>query len=232
MESSLDIDEILIAAGSKGGEIGSIIETAERKKIRIGTVSRTDLDKITSNAKHQGIVAYYKAIPLKSIEDLVSSNSDSDPKPVIILDGVEDPHNLGAIIRSAEVLGALGVVIRKRRSAGVTPLTVKASAGAVLRLPVAEESNVDQTLKYLKDAGYWIYGLDMQGSKTVWEENLSGKVGFVMGSEGKGISSLVKKRCDALLRIPQMGKIGSLNVSVSAGIAMAEWLRQRKEKRS
>jgi len=227
LETELKIDEILVLSAGKGAELDKIIRLAEKRNIRIGKISRNDIDRICPDVNHQGIVAYYQTPRLISLDEILSEKTDGS-ELIVILDGVEDPHNLGAIIRTTEVFGGRCVVIRSRRAVGLKPSTIKASAGSALRFLVVEVSNIEQTIRLLKDKGYWIFGLDPDGKSNIWDTDLSGNTALVFGSEGKGLSQLVKKRCDALISIPQKGKIASLNVSVSAGVTLAEWLRQTR----
>lgn len=192
-------------------------------------VNRQELDRMAPNAVHQGVVAFYNGIGLITVDDLLERLGESH-RPVIILDGVEDPRNLGAIIRSVEALGGGGVVIRRNRAAALTPTAVKASAGAALILPIAESNSLERVIVRLKKSGYWIYGLESKAERTVWDMNFDTKTCLVFGSEGKGIGSLIRKRCDFLVKIPQRGKVESLNVSVSVSLVIGEWLRQHATK--
>lgn len=230
LESNCEIIEVHLASTDVGSEpIRTIVRLAEAKSIKINRIDKYKLDSITADGNHQGIAAYFRQDNILSVERIIKSNNGEKNVMLLLLDGVQDPHNFGAIIRSAEVLGAGGVVFRQRRAVGVTPAAIKSSAGAGLRIPLAVTENINQTIKLLKQHGYWIYGLDAGGDGDLYETDLAGKVGLVLGSEGDGISQLTKKRCDGLIRIPQVGKIGSLNVSVSAGIAISYWLRRYKQ---
>ncbi len=226
LDSKLVVQEILYSNSIRGHDLDDIIASAKDQGIRIAPVSRQELDRMAPDENHQGIIAFFEGVKVISLEEVISDLDNENPAPIIILDGVEDPHNLGAIIRSAEVFGACAVIIRSRRSASLTPATIKASAGAALRLPVAVVPNIDRAIRSLKDAGVWIYGFILETEESIWQADITGNVGLVLGSEGKGISRLVRERCDRLLKIPQRGEVGSLNVSVSAGIVLAEWSRQ------
>lgn len=228
LNSELEVLELFFLSSGTGKEFFELIRIAEERKIRAVRVSRQELDRIAGADKHQGVIAFYTAPPTMDLEDLLDRRGGDESGPIIILDGVEDPHNLGAIIRSAEVFGALGVVIRQRRAAGLNPVVVKASAGGALRLPIVVAVNIERTIRTLQQEGYWVYGLDMGGSKTIWETNLSGNIALVLGSEGHGLGQLVRERCDDLISILQTGTVSSLNVSVSAGIVLAEWMRQQR----
>ncbi|NQT34626.1 23S rRNA (guanosine(2251)-2'-O)-methyltransferase RlmB [bacterium] len=230
LDSGLEVMEVFIIAGGQGKAVMELKSAVRSHGIRLVPASRAELDRLAPEVNHQGVVAYYRQPRLLNVEEVLDSVQQDPPRPVLIIDGVEDPHNLGAIIRSAEVLGAGGVIFRKPRAAGLTPLAVKASAGAALWLPIASVTNIDQTIRLMKDRDYWIYGLDADAEESIWDAKLSGSIGFVLGAEGKGLSRLVRKRCDKLLRIPQFGKVASLNVSVSASLALGEWLRQSMRK--
>ena len=212
-------------AGNLGGSLPRFISVF---KGQIHYLRRAELDHLTSGASHQGVVARVRAGVALSVNQLLERLEGAPPQPVILLDGVQDPQNLGAIMRSAEVLGAGGIILRRRRAAGLTPAAVKASAGAAFHLRAAETPNLDYAVRLLKEAGYWIYGFDSSGEDTLWDLSLTGRLGFIFGAEGVGLAALTRKRCDRLVRIPQRGRIGSLNVSVAVGVVMAEWLRQQK----
>jgi len=229
LDTGLKVLEIFLLAGGHGRDFKKLVQRAEAKSVRVIQSSRKELDRIASGVTHQGVIAFYQAPQLLPLDELLTMQVNDAPRPIIILDGIEDPHNLGAIIRTAEVFGSLGVVIRHRRAAGLSPVAVKVSAGGALRLPIAEVTNIEQSIKALKEDDYWVYGLDPGGDKDIWEMDLSGRTAFVLGSEGKGLGRLVKNRCDSLIRIHQVGKVASLNVSVSAGVILAEWLRQKNK---
>lgn len=230
LRSDLEVEEIFIQAGGRGEVLDEISELASKRQIRLVMVGKDEIERIAKGVRAQGVVAFYQAPAPIELEELLLSADPDDPEPVMVLDGVEDPRNLGAIIRSAEVFGALGVVTRRRRSASVTPAAVKASAGAALRLPVAETPNIDRAIRALKQAGYWVYGLDAEAETSIWDSDFTAPTAFVLGGEGKGLARLTRKRCDALVKIPQVGEIASLNVSVSGAVVLAEWLRQRTVK--
>lgn len=224
-ESGLAATEIFINPGASGQSFKEIVDVAEAREIRIVHLSRTELDRMSGGKNHQGVIVLYKPVRLIDVSELLDMQDRGSNPPILILDGIEDPRNFGAIIRSGEVLGAGGVVFRKRRAVGVTPLAVKASAGAALRLPLAVCSNLVSAMKLIKDKGYWIYGLDPAGEKSLWDLEMDVPIGFVLGSEGDGLGRLVRDHCDCLVRIPQLGHVASLNVSVSAALAVSEWLR-------
>ena len=201
----------------KARELGIVIKEVDRRK----------LDAMCGGANHQGIAARASAIEYAQVDDILEKAGQAGEKPfIIILDGIEDPHNLGAIIRSADASGAHGVIIPKRRGASLTDAVGKASAGAVEYVPVARVSNLARTIDELKSKGLWIYGADMDGSR--WDSvDYSGPVALVIGNEGKGISRLVREKCDFIVSLPMKGKINSLNASVAAGILMYEVIKHR-----
>ncbi len=226
LDTDLEVFEIFIQTSGRGEVVDELRDAALRKGIRIVTASRLEIERLAPGMNHQGVVAFYKPPKVLNLEELLQEIDDEETSPLLMLDGVEDPRNLGAIIRSAEVFGAGGVIIRRHRSASVTPAAVKTSSGAALRLPIVEVANLDQAIRSLKEYNYWIYGLVSDGKVSIWDADLSSKSVFVLGSEGAGLSKLLCKRSDELLYIPQRGKIGSLNVSVAASVVMAEWMRQ------
>ena len=191
-------------------------------------VDRRRLDELSlTNGAHQGVIAFVTPYSYVEIEDILARASEKDEPPfVIVLDEITDPHNLGSIIRTAESCGAHGIIIPKRRAVGLTPTVIKASAGAVEFIPIAKVTNISSTLESLKKHGLWVVGADMDG-ELYTSKDLTGPIALVIGSEGKGLGRLVKEKCDFLVRIPQKGKISSLNASVAAGVLMYEIVRQR-----
>ncbi len=224
--------ELFIQAEGRGATYNELIEKAKTAAVEILYCNRREMDKMAAGSVHQGVIAEYMPPVLISLEEFLEGTGAGKRTPLVILDGVEDPRNLGAIIRSTEILGGAAVIIRNRRAAGLTPSAVKASAGAALILPLIGVANINAAMRTLKKDGYWIYGLDPQGGNTIWETDLSDKICLVAGAEGKGLSRLTRERCDGLARIPQEGKIASLNVSVTVSLALGEWLRQSRIKRS
>lgn len=221
------IDCILISSGEITGSLKSIVALAKEKKIVIKHVKKQNLDSLCDFANHQGVAAMVSVKETCSVDEILSfAESKGEPPFLIIADGIEDQHNLGAIIRTAECSGAHGVVISERRSAGLTATTQKSSAGALEYVMVAKVKNLGSTIDYLKEKGLWIYGADMGGA--LWkDQDLTGPLALVIGSEGFGMSSLVKKKCDFIISLPMSGKINSLNASVAAGVLMYEVRRQR-----
>lgn len=230
LNSGLEIDEILLAASAHGHEIDDIKLHAGKRKIRTASLNRRELDKIVPDGNHQGVIAFYQQPETLTLDELIEGTRAGSNSLVVVLDGVEDPGNLGAILRSCEVFGVDGVIIRQRRSAGLTQSAVRSSAGAALRIPSASVSSIDNAVRTLKSNGFWIFGLDMRSEKTIWDTDFSGKTALVLGGEGSGMSRLIRERCDVLAKIPQVGHVQSLNVSVACGVALAEILRQQSVK--
>ena len=228
LKSDSDIDCIYICGN--GGSLGQIRKLAKDKNIVVKDALETKLSQLANGASHQGVVAVGACGKYVTVEDILEISRKKGTSPfIIICDEIEDPHNLGAIIRTAESAGADGIIIPKRRSASLNATVFKTSAGAASWLPVARVSNLANTIDFLKENGVWIYGTDATGedySKT----DLTGSIGLVIGSEGFGISRLIMKKCDFLLKLPMLGKITSLNASVAAGIFMYEAVRQRLSK--
>jgi 23S rRNA (guanosine2251-2'-O)-methyltransferase len=228
LKSDRTVDKLFVAKGSMEGSISVIISMAREKGIVISEVDRKKLDSLAGGSTHQGVAAQVTPYSYYTVEDMLKDAEDKGQEPfLIILDEIEDPHNLGSIIRTANVCGAHGVIIPKRRSATMTPIVTKASAGAVEYTKVAKVTNITQTIKELKEKGLWIIGTDMDG-EYCYSSNLKGPIAIVIGNEGKGISRLVRDNCDLVVKIPVLGQINSLNASVAAGIIMYEIVRQRQ----
>lgn len=227
LRSGRAIDTLLVARGERNGSIGRIIAECRDNGVVVKEVDRKKLDLMCGGAVHQGIAAYAASHEYASIDDIFALAEERGEKPfIIICDELEDPHNLGAVIRTAEATGAHGVIIPKRRNASLSYVVGKASAGAIEYVPVARVSNIAQTIDELKEKGIWFYAADMDGED--WcSVNYDGGVGLVIGSEGRGISRLVKEKCDFIVSMPMKGKINSLNASVAAGVLMYEVARQR-----
>lgn len=220
LRSGRPIDKILVARGEKSGAVVGILAKARDRQIPVKEVDRVKLDFLSGSAPHQGIVALAAAKEYSSVEDILAyAGERGEPPFIVILDGIEDPHNLGAIIRTAECTGVHGVIIPKRRSAGLTYTVGKASAGAVEYMRVARVTNISALIDGLKERGVWIYGADMNGTDYT-DCDMSGACAIVIGSEGKGISRLVREKCDVIVSLPMRGKINSLNASVAAGVLM------------
>jgi 23S rRNA (guanosine2251-2'-O)-methyltransferase len=214
------LDRVLVAQGAGGPRLQVIVDLARQAEVPVRFEPRAALDRVAGTPAHQGVVALGAA---KKFTDL-----DAVPAAgiLVVLDGIEDPHNLGAIIRTAHAAGAAGIVIPERRAAGVTDVVAKAAAGALEHLPVIRVTNINRTLEELKERGYWIYGLDERGAEDYDRVQFSTPTALVLGAEGKGLHEQVRKHCDVLVRIPMAGKISSLNVSVAAGIVLFEWKRR------
>ncbi len=228
LENGRDINKIFIAEGEKHGSINKIISMARARKILINEVSKTKLDQMAQTANHQGVIAIVPPFDYCEVDDIIEEAKKKNEKPfILILDGIEDPHNLGSIIRTAETAGVHGIIIPKRRAVSVNSTVSKVSAGAVEYMKIARVNNINETIKYLKDNDIWVYGADMDATKYYNQEDYKGAIAIVIGSEGFGISRLVKENCDFLIKIPMKGKINSLNASVSAGIIMYEVVKQR-----
>jgi len=204
-----------------------VIEDCRKNGIAVRFVSRMELDRMAGHNGHQGVVAVTSAKQYNDLDDVIAAKR-GQYSLVVVLDGVEDPHNLGAILRTADAAGANGLVIPERRAAGVTGTVTKASAGASEHLPIAKVTNISRTLEELKEKGLWIVGLDERGSQTYDSVDYKMDCAVVLGAEGKGIHDLVRKKCDFLVSIPMLGKVPSLNVSVAAGVVLYELVRQRK----
>ncbi len=227
LKNDTDIDTVLISKEAAQGSLNKITELAKAKNIIVKNVDKAALDRLSENKRHQGVIAQALEYEYKDIEDILNYAKQRNEKPfIIILDEITDVHNLGAIIRSAECLGAHGVIIPKRRAAQVNGVAAKSSAGAIEYLPVARVTNISQCIEQLKEKGLWIYGADMDG-KNVYEENFDTPVALVIGSEGSGIGRLVREKCDNLVKIPMKGNINSLNASCAASIIIYEVIKQR-----
>jgi 23S rRNA (guanosine2251-2'-O)-methyltransferase len=224
------LERILVAQGAGGPRMQEIIDMARRAAVPVRFEPRGALDRLAGSAAHQGVVAMGAANKYADFEALVSSqlvSSQFASAPlIVVLDGVEDPHNLGAIIRTAHAAGAGAMIIPERRAAGVTDVVAKAAAGALEYLPITRVTNINRALEELKEKGYWIYGLDERGAETYDQADYAAPTAFVLGGEGKGLHEQVRKHCDVLVRIPMAGKISSLNVSVAAGVVLFEWKRR------
>ncbi|HVW07594.1 MAG TPA: 23S rRNA (guanosine(2251)-2'-O)-methyltransferase RlmB [Bryobacteraceae bacterium] len=217
------LERVLVAKGLGGGRVQEVIDLARGVGTPVRFEDRASLDRLAGAKSHQGIVALGSEKKYAELEDVAPHSP-----LIVVLDGVEDPHNLGAIIRTAHAAGAGAVVVAERRAAGLTETVAKSAAGALEHLPVVRASNINQVLRTLKDMGYFVYGLDERGETTYDKVDFAGHSVIVMGGEGKGLHDLVKRNCDMLIRIPMAGKIASLNVSVAAGIALFAWNRSRK----
>ncbi len=227
IKSGRPLDSILVARGEHTGSIPKILKDAKTADIPVKEVDRKKLDFMCGHGNHQGIIAVGAVKEYSTVDDIFNLAEEKGEAPfIIVCDEIEDPHNLGAIIRTAEAAGAHGVIVPKRRSAPLSFAVAKTSAGAVEFMHVARVTNIPQTLDDLKKRGVWVYCADMDGD-TFYNANLKGAVALVIGSEGKGVGRLVKEKCDVILSMPMKGKINSLNASVAAGILMYEISKQR-----
>jgi len=228
LETDRDINKIFIARGEKHGSINKIISLAKQQKIVIVEAEKSKLDFMSETKNHQGVIAIVPPFNYCEVDDILDEAKARGEEPfILILDGIEDPHNLGSIIRTAETAGVHGIIIPKRRAAAVNSTVSKVSCGAVEHIKIARVNNINETIKYLKENDIWICGTDMDAKNYYYNENLKGSIGIVIGSEGFGMGKLVKENCDFLVKIPMKGKVTSLNASVSAGIIIYEALKQR-----
>jgi len=229
LKGTRKIEKILIQEGIRGGKIDEIIKTAKDRGIRVERISRTKLDHMASSHSHQGIIAFAEKKELVTPMDIVNHARDRGEAPfIVILDQIQDPQNFGAIMRTAYAAGAHGVIFQDKRAAGITPIVVKSSAGAIEHILLSEVKNINYAIEELKRAGLWIAGADMAGDMLYYQADFKGPVGLVIGSEGKGLRRLVRENCDFLVKIPMPGEFSSLNASVAAAILIYEVLRQRQ----
>ncbi|MBI3681379.1 MAG: 23S rRNA (guanosine(2251)-2'-O)-methyltransferase RlmB [Acidobacteria bacterium] len=217
------LDRVLIAKGAGGPKLQQIVDLCRQKAVALRFEPRDALDRISHSAVHQGVVAIGSPQGYASLEDVLGS-----AQCLVLLDGVEDPHNLGAILRTAHAAGADAALIPERRAAGLSEAVAKAAAGAIEHLPLVRIGNVRQTMDRLKDRNFWIYGLDERGERDYDRTDYAAPAVFVLGGEGKGLHEHVRKQCDVVVRIPVAGAIGSLNVSVAAGVVLFEWRRRQR----
>ena len=228
LESGRSINKIFVSSGEKNGSINKILAMAKEKHIIVTEVNRNKLEEMATSDNHQGVIAIVPPYEYCDIDDILNCAKARNEDPfILILDGIEDPHNLGAIIRTAETAGVHGVIIPKRRAASVNSTVAKVAAGAVEHMNIARVNNINEAIRYLKEKDVWICGTDMDTNTYYYDQDLTGSIGIVIGSEGFGMGKLVKENCDFLVKIPMKGKITSLNASVSAGIVVYEAVRQR-----
>lgn len=221
------IDRLFVLDGCQDGPVKSIVREAKKGDTVISFVKKERLDQMSETGKHQGVIAYAAAYDYAEVEDILQIAKDKGEAPfILLLDGIEDPHNLGAIIRTANQAGVHGIIIPKRRAVGLTATVAKTSAGAINYTPVAKVTNLVQTIEQLKEQGLWFVCADMEG-EVMYKQNLTGPIGLVIGSEGEGVSRLVKEKCDFITKIPMYGNIDSLNASVAMGVLTYEIVRQR-----
>jgi len=231
LEAGRALERIVIARGRHGERIEELVQFARARGVPVRFEDRDQVDRLAGTREHQGVVALAAAKPPVGLEDLLRKTARQGPPKglLVLLDGVEDPQNLGAVVRTALAAGADGVVIPERRAAGLTESVARASAGALAHLPVARVTNLARAMEELKGAGYWLVGLEERAEKSYTEADFTGAVAIVLGGEGKGLHELVRKRCDFLVSIPTTGPVRSLNVSVAAGVVLFEAVRQRRK---
>jgi 23S rRNA (guanosine2251-2'-O)-methyltransferase len=234
LEAGRAFDRIVIARGRQDTRVEEIVQLARGRNVSVRFEDRSQLDRLADSKDHQGVVALAAARAPATLEDILAAANagagHGSKGLIVLLDGVEDPHNLGAVIRTALAAGAHGVVIPERRAAGLTDTVARASAGALSHLPVAKVTNLVRTMEELKEAGYWLVGLDEEADKSYTQVDYTSPVGIVLGGEGQGLHELTRKRCDFVVSLPTSGPVKSLNVSVAAGVVLFEVLRQRKPK--
>lgn len=234
LEAGRAFDRIVIARGRQDTRVEEIVQMARARNISVRFEDRSQLDRLADSKDHQGIVGLVAPRAAGTIEEILEvangagAAGHGEKGLIVLLDGVEDPHNLGAIVRTSLAAGAHGVVIPERRAAGLTDTVARASAGALSHLPVAKVTNLARTMEELKEAGYWLVGLDEEGDREYTEVDFTSPVGIVLGGEGNGLHELTRKRCDFVVSLPTVGPVKSLNVSVAAGVVLFEVVRQRK----
>lgn len=232
LKSGRGINKLWIASGDREGSVAEIAALAKERGIVVQYVERAKIEALAGGHRHQGVLAYVAPVPYAELEDILKAAEAKGEAPfLVLLDELEDPHNLGALLRTADATGVHVILIPKRRSVSLNATVAKTSAGAVEYVPVARIGNIAQTLKKLKEKGFWVAGADMDGEKAYYEADLTGPLVLVVGSEGKGMSRLTKEACDFIVRMPMVGRINSLNASVAGSILMYESMRQRLQKK-
>ena len=231
LESNRDINKIYVSRGEKHGSINKILAIAKEKRIVTVEVDKSKLDAMSQTENHQGVIAIVPPFEYCEVDDILeNAKQKNEQEFILILDGIEDPHNLGSIIRTAETAGVHGIIIPKRRAAAVNSTVAKTSAGAVEYMKIARVTNISDAIDKLKRAGLWICGTDISTEKYYYNQDLTGPIGIFIGNEGNGMSEKVRKNCDFLVKIPMKGKVTSLNASVSTGIVVYEAVKQRLSK--
>ena len=230
LKSDKVINKIMILKGERQGSINEIIKLAKQRGLVISEVDKNKLDQLSETKHHQGVIAFISPIKYREIDDILNLAKERNEAPfVIIADEIEDPHNLGALIRTAEIAGCHGLIIPKRRAVAVTEIVAKVSCGATEHLPIARVNNINDAIDELKEKGLWIYGTDGSAKDLYYEQDMTGPIAIIIGSEGRGMSKLTMKKCDFLVKIPMKGHITSLNASVSGGIVIFEAVKQRNK---
>lgn len=232
LKSGRGINKLWIASGDREGSVSEIAALAKERGIVVQYVERAKIEALAGGHRHQGVLAYVAPVPYAELDDILKAAEEKGEAPfLVLLDELEDPHNLGALLRTADATGVHGILIPKRRSVSLNATVAKTSAGAVEYVPVARIGNIAQTLKKLKEKGFWVAGADMDGEKAYYEADLTGPLVLVVGSEGRGMSRLTKEACDFIVSMPMVGRINSLNASVAGSILMYESMRQRLQKK-
>ena len=232
LKSGRGINKLWIASGAREGSVAEIAALAKERGIVVQYVERAKIESLAGGHRHQGVLAYVAPVPYAELDDILKAAEEKGEAPfLVLLDELEDPHNLGALLRTADATGVHGILIPKRRSVSLNATVAKTSAGAVEYVPVARIGNIAQTLKKLKEKGFWVAGADMDGEKAYYEADLTGPLVLVVGSEGRGMSRLTKEACDFIVSMPMVGRINSLNASVAGSILMYESMRQRLQKK-
>lgn len=226
LKSGRDVNKLLVASGEREGSLLKILQIAKEKGVPIQEVERKKLEQTVPGQNHQGVAAQVAAYEYADLEEVLDAHAEDAVQIVVLLDGLEDPHNLGSILRSAHAAGAMAVVVPKRRSVGLTATVAKTSAGAIEHIPVARVSNLSQTVEMLQKRGFWALAADAAGTTSLYDTDIKGKLAIVVGSEGQGIGRLLKEHCDYIVSIPMVGKMSSLNASVAAGVILYEAVRQ------
>ncbi len=227
LRAGMPLNAILLASGLTDDRgVGEITRRAAEVDCPVRTVARKELDRLSERGAHQGVMAEAAPFKYASLDQVIKRTEGQERALIIALDHITDPGNLGAVVRSAEVVGAAGVLVPSRRSAAVTPAAYKSSAGALAHLPLAQEANLANSLKRCKDAGFWVAGASEHAHDTIWDAPLEGRIVLVMGSEGEGLSRLTLETCDFLVKLPQYGQVGSLNVAQATTAIAYEWLRR------
>ena len=232
LKSGRGINKLWIASGDREGSVAEIAALAKERGIVVQYVERAKIESLAGGHRHQGVLAYVAPVPYAELDDILKAAEEKGEAPfLVLLDELEDPHNLGALLRTADATGVHGILIPKRRSVSLNATVAKTSAGAVEYVPVARIGNIAQTLKKLKEKGFWVAGADMDGEKAYYEADLTGPLVLVVGSEGRGMSRLTKEACDFIVSMPMVGRINSLNASVAGSILMYESMCQRLQKK-
>lgn len=227
LRSGRDVDKVLVVSGQQGGSLGEIIALAKKNGIVVTEISKQKMDTVAKGIVHQGVCAYASSVSYSTVEDILAEAESRGEKPfIVIADEINDPHNLGAIIRCAEGAGVHGVIIPKHRSVGLTSVVAKASAGAIEHMHIAKVTNIARTVDELKEKGVWVFAADM-GGQNYYDTDLNCACAIVMGSEGKGITRLVREKCDEIISIPMYGKVNSFNVSTACAVLLCEAAKQK-----